>query len=535
MDRSTLRFSFDEAAAPLFGPRRGTLVIERPTGHTITLQTPALLTGTSRGVVPHLSRGHTRASAAIGLLHVPFETFLEHVPPVPTLQPGPNALHRFLGFNPDQHILSVSIRDPDDLRDMPPNGNQHLAANSLRGVRKVSPADWTKYVNSCTPDIVVALSDTPYTAPPFSQKRLTKSIERSTAWLTAFLSSNVNNTATSANTTPDPPAPAVLVHLAGSASHPARASFAASLTEPLSPLEVAAVGGLPNLDAGVAGYTIDLKPLRKVVSATQAPSPAQPNTDEETTALIHTSLSALPQNKPRLVHGTHGPHDVLRLVRDVGIDIVEARWAVDAASHGIALDFAFPVTQDGAEGQKKKELGHNLYDVRYRLDFARLAEAFRAASEPAEGGTRVCPCIACSPVQPPQRIVHGSDPSEAGGANSHNGGQEKEYNPPSTRAYLHHLLHTHEMSAHALLVAHNLAVVDALLTGVRNTLDAVGRDGFAAEVRRFQTAYSEEGAVEQEARFMWAEVERARGKGRLAREKEKEQLKDPNGEVAASA
>ncbi|KAG6856085.1 hypothetical protein H0H87_007525 [Tephrocybe sp. NHM501043] len=499
MARPGLRFSLDEAAIPPFGPRRGTLVLERPSGHTITLQTPALLTGTSRGVVPHLSRDHTRANAAIGLLHVPFESFLENLPPVPTLQSGPNPLHRYLGFDPDHHILSLSLRDADDLREMPPNGNQHVAAYCLRGVRKVAPADWTKYVQSCTPDIVVALSDTPHTSPPYSQKRLTKSIERSAAWLTTLLA---------ATPTPTHPAPAVLVHLAGSASHPARAAFSASLTQKLSPLETAAVGGLSNLDAGVFGYTIDLKPLRVT-------------NDDETTSLIQTSLKSLSPTKPRLVHGTNGPHDVLRLVQDVGVDILEARWAINAGSCGVALDFMFPVPESVAEGQPKMELGHNLYHEQHRLDFVRLADKFRAASEPEDSASKVCPCIACSPVQPSQRIVHGSDPSEAADAYSQNGRQETEYNPPLTRAYLHHLLHTHEMSAHALLVSHNLAVVDAFMAGVRSVLDNEGRDGFAAQVRRFEAAYSEDGAVVDEARVMWAEVDRARGKGRLAREKEK--------------
>ncbi|KAG6839810.1 hypothetical protein C0991_011468 [Blastosporella zonata] len=516
MARPGLRFSLDEPYTTSFGPRRGTVVLERPNGHTITLQTPVLLTGTSRGVVPHLSRDHTRASAAIGLLHIPFETFLEHSPPVPTLQPGPNALHRFLGLDPDQHILSLSLRDPDDLREMPANGNQHVAAYSLRGVRRIAPADWTQYAKGCTPDIVVALSDTPHTSPPFSQKRLTKSIERSAAWLTALLTPNTS--------TPPTPDPAVLVHLVGSASHSARAAFAASLTEPLSPSEKTAVGGLPNLDAGISGYTIDLKPLRMAAAA--SPSPQQPTIDNELTSLIHTSLQVLPHTKPRLVHGTTGPHDVLRLVRDVGIDVVEARWAIEAASCGVALDFVFPVRPDITEAPERKDIGHNLYNVKYRLDFVRLAETYRAASEPEDGEARVCPCIACSPIQPSRRIVHGSDPSEAADAYSQNGGQEKEYNPPLTRAYLHHLLHTHEMSAHALLVAHNLAVVDAFLAGVRNVLDAAGRDGFAAETKRFEAAYSEDGAVEEEARVMWADVERARGKGRLAREKEKSDDQD---------
>jgi hypothetical protein len=69
---------------------------------------------------------------------------LEHNPPVPTLQaqqPGqaanPHPLHTFLGFVPDKHIVSMSLRDPHDAREMPPNGNAHVCAYSLRGVRKV--------------------------------------------------------------------------------------------------------------------------------------------------------------------------------------------------------------------------------------------------------------------------------------------------------------------------------------------------------------------------------------------------------------
>lgn len=62
---------------------------------------------------------------------------LEISPPVPTLQPGPNPLHRFLGFVPAQHILSMSARDPSDGREMPANGTNHVSVQTLHGVRKV--------------------------------------------------------------------------------------------------------------------------------------------------------------------------------------------------------------------------------------------------------------------------------------------------------------------------------------------------------------------------------------------------------------
>jgi hypothetical protein len=50
-----------------------------------------------------------------------------------------------------------------------------------------------------------------------------------------------------------------------------------------------------------------------------------------------------------------------------------------------------------------------------------------------------------------------------------------QYRPHYTRAYVHHLLHTYEMFAHALLALHNLAILDAFFAGMRrvtSTIDA---------------------------------------------------------------
>ncbi|KAF5384379.1 hypothetical protein D9615_003133 [Tricholomella constricta] len=494
-----------------FGPRLGTLVVR-----SITLDTPTLLTSTSRGVIPHLSRDHVRKSPALAWLHVPFESFLEHTPPVPTLQPGPHPLHRFLGFKPDDHILSFDLRDPADVREMPPNGNSHVSAMCLRGVRKISPAQWRTYTNACQPDIVAALTDTPHRHPPFSQKRLTKSIDRSTAWLANLLATD--------DTLPPAPAPAVFVHLAGSTSHPARAAFTASLLEPLSPVNAA----LPSLDAGVTGYILDLAPLRATATA-----------EPDSHSLLRTSLHALPPTKPRLAHGTPGPHALLRLLRDVGADAVDAPWAIAAAACGVSFDFEFPVreTKRAEDGAGKEELGCNLYDARYALDFGGLGGE-------REGG---CACVACTDAQDRGRgrkqIVHGTDASEAADALAGADAHGDEALPGYTRAYVHHLLHTHEMGAHALLALHNLEIVRAFLAGVRRVLAADGVTGFAREVGRFEERYLEldadadggegegdKGTVMREAKVMWAEVERARGKGRLAREREKEKGREKEDE-----
>ena len=104
------------------------------------------------------------------------------------------------------------------------------------------------------------------------------------------------------------------------------------------------------------------------------------------------------------------------------------------------------------------------------------------------------------------------------------------------------------MSAHALLAAHNLAVVDAFFAGIRAVLsrsdaarsadggamdadgagvvDVDGADGvdgglglFEAEVKAFEEAYDPRMSVLVEAEACWRAVDVARGKGRLGREK----------------
>ncbi|KAF7984455.1 hypothetical protein HWV62_14548 [Athelia sp. TMB] len=524
---SSSAFSFrltppPDPSSPRFGPRLGHARLTRPDGSPdLTIDTPALLTTTSRGVVPHLSRDHHRAADAVHWVNIPFETFLEQVPPVPTLQGGAHPLHTFLGFPPARNTLVMALRDPACARELPPNGNDHVAALTLRGVRKVSSSDWRAYVAACNPDLVVALSDTPYTPPPHSQKRLTKSLARSAAWLADLLRPfppppNSASPATTATTTAGTHPLNVLVHMAGGPSAPARAAFAESLLEPLYGPDAALVAPLPTLDAGVAGYTFDLVPLRTA-------EPPAPIAD-----LLRASLAPLPPTKLRLVNSPASPHEILRLVRDVGVDVFDAAWAQDAASVGVALDFVFPVPASEAEKGEKGELGHNLYDDKYAMDFARLADALLAGSDSTPTSTPdtqpTCPCAACSPRAPATHIAHSaldhlSFPSPS--PTSAPAAQEQTHLPPLTRAYLHHLLHTHEMSAHALLALHNLAVLDAFFAGIRAVLsDGPGREGFEGEVGRFAGRYDEGMGVFERARGMWRGVDRARGKGRLARERD---------------
>jgi hypothetical protein len=356
--------------------------------------------------------------------------------------------------------------------------------------------------------------------------------------------------------------PAVLLHMAGGACIPARHAFSASLLEPLSGPEAEAVKPFQTLDEGVTGYTFDLKPLRQALEAAERKETGKdiagvlpptntngtvsealgsensflPVHTASITPLMRTSLDKLPREKLRLVNSTEGPHEILKYITEVGVDVFDAGWAQRAASNGVGLDFEFPISRGRAEGESKREIGHDLYDPKYAMDFGTIADMFRGGYDATnKDDTRpVCLCAACSPRTPQDQLYHGVDTLEF----THS---DRTYDrtqiqrqppppPPYTRAYIYHLLHTHEMSAHALLVMHNLAVLDRFFEGVRDVIGSLSEPieteafdlKWNEKVNSFLNTYDETWAVFERARKGWREVDLARGKGRLAREKEKE-------------
>jgi hypothetical protein len=305
--------------------------------------------------------------------------------------------------------------------------------------------------------------------------------------------------------------------MAGGTSIPARKAFAENLLEKLHGREAEAIMPLEKLDDGVVGYSFDLVPLRQSLNA-QHPE-GNDLTSSHTDLLIpllESSLAVLPITKLRLINSAKSPHEILKLISTIGIDLFDAQWVQEAANIGIALDFQFPVI--GNE-ERRAEIGHNLYDSKFNLDFNPLANAFRGAFTTDDIDLPICTCAACSPMSPSTRICHGVDtPSNDDKHTSNN----PQYKPHFTRAYIHHLLHTHEMSAHALLAMHNLQVLSAFFAGIRHVLESSTSEQWTKEVDRFTKMYDESLDVFDTARLSWKEVDLARGKGRLVREKEKE-------------
>lgn len=336
-----------------------------------------------------------------------------------------------------------------------------------------------------------------------------------------------------------------MVHLAGGINPSARQSFSQALTETLFGPEADKVKPLKNLDDAITGYTFDLVPLRKALEK-------DTKANDTIVHLIQSSLQPLPQGKPRIANSVSGPQDVLRLISTAGIDLFDSQWAIGLATFGVALDFTFPVSSPPAgpppartRDNGKTDIGHNLFDGKYATDFNRLSTSLldgrskfstTTSTNPPATEQRWCPCVACSPVSPRIQLKHSQvdehfpDPTPP-----------LEHQPAHTRAYVHHLLHTHEMSAHALLTAHNLSVVDRFFADIRDVLERDGVEKFREEVQKFGDWYDDDeavsattqdpgcadeaqvvgGIVGREAKRDWASVDKARGKGRLARDKEK--------------
>jgi hypothetical protein len=325
--------------------------------------------------------------------------------------------------------------------------------------------------------------------------------------------------------------------MAGGTSIPARKAFAENLLEKLDGREAEAIKPLKKLDDGVVGYSFDLVPLRQALNAEhqEANDLTTPSQTDLLIPLLESSLAVLPITKLRLMNSTKSPHEILKLISTIGIDLFDAQWAQEAADIGIALDFQFPV-RGNEEQRRRAEIGHNLYDSKFSLDFNPLANAFRGAFAIVDIDLPVCSCAACSPISPSTRIYHGADyTTPPSNDNKYN---HPQYRPHFTRAYIHHLLHTHEMSAHALLAMHNLQVLSAFFAGIRQVLDSsttTSSERWTNEVERFTKMYDERLDVFDTARLSWKEVDLARGKGRLVREKLQQQERVSGSVVVAGS
>lgn len=135
------------------------------------------------------------------------------------------------------------------------------------------------------------------------------------------------------------------------------------------------------------------------------------------------------------------PQDILDMIAKTGADLFNGDLVSQYTDAGVVLDFVFPVQE--AESAEQEPIGMNMWDVKYTADMSRLGHY-----TPNVTGT-------------------------------HN------------RAYIHHLLNAHEMTAWVILQMHNLHVLDLFFQGIRKTLsESAGEPGlFEKEVEKFKHRY----------------------------------------------
>ncbi|KIM28280.1 hypothetical protein M408DRAFT_329615 [Serendipita vermifera MAFF 305830] len=497
----------------------------------IDIKTPGMICGTRRGIVKHLSQDNLALARGAEWIHAPLEDFLEHPTPIPAHHPSALPLHGFLTHPPSSHIVSLSLRNPHDNKNMPANTNAFVQARTVRGVRKVGIEDWITWCKALRPDLIWALVDAPKTltgvADPdsegaeaseiipgegrqTSQKRTMKSMDRSWLWVEALL----RGLTTSGNSaSPAAPfRPPIIVPLMGGCDSRAREEFSKGLVDKLdAPIAQGTGIALKRVEEGVTGYAVELADLpfnelsTPPVPVTDSIQDAASDDDPDTMVnLLRASLGPLDTAKLRIAHSAPSPHVILRLIAEAGIDLFDAPWIAEAADLGIALDFRFPAPPRSEPGGPAARIGRSLFEERFAMDFEPIGEL--DSSWP------------CQPVFSDSHILHGRLDSDQWSSSDKRGGHPKAF----TRAYVHHLLHTHEMSAYTLLHLHNLAVMNRFFDNIRSYMSQtpLSTVEFSKEIVRFFEAYDLPGQLFDDARRRWKEVEDARGKGSLKRERE---------------
>ncbi|KAK3839031.1 MAG: tRNA-guanine(15) transglycosylase-like protein [Linnemannia gamsii] len=489
---SPLRFQIKQKSTETAGARCGTFALSQsiPAGtdqqHVKrSIETPGCLMYSQKGAVPHLTPDNLRQQD-FGGVNVSLEQILQTDQPGsfskwPTTSPIPQ-------FKDYKFTLSEYLRLQDlivfcDLRDYsyaaetfrhPTPGTKKLASNTdyhavlstPKGIRHLTLEDYLKTVRHYRPDIVVALADTIAESTNPNEKRVRKGVERSIKWLDQILLERVGQD----GTIPDRrleeekkrrrerkekkrSAAAVAKAAAGEEQEKEQEKVQEKEeeihiepipTEPWTEVGLFAPVGGAHLEEsriwsaqetakkeGVDGFVIDTLSLSVLEK-------------EARLKHVQTSLDHLPSEKPKLVYGIHAPEDVLEAVT-MGIDLFDTSYPFQLTEDGKASLYYYgprPAGQDKSNSQTLRSI--NLWDDEHGDKFVPILNG--------------CGCYACKD-------------------NKH------------TRAYINHLLKTHEMLATVLLMGHNMFQYSQFFALVRESI----QDGTLQEkTTAFRTTFGKE-------------------------------------------
>ncbi|KAF9976566.1 Queuine tRNA-ribosyltransferase subunit qtrtd1 [Actinomortierella ambigua] len=458
-----LNFSIIRQSTQQSSARRGTLAITNATSETAVtavvantqtksgfestvretkkraIETPGCFMYTAKGSVPHLTPDTMRLQS-FGGASVSIEQILQDFQPA-AFDKFPFNLATYL--NLQDFIVMCDIRDTSKFVKVPFNSERYVSMMTHQGVRQLTLEDYLKCVRTYEPDVMASFSDFVSDLEP-GQKRVRKSVDRSLKWLDQVLMERQGLDGLAQDREAD------LKKKESQKKNNNKSST--EEVKGVTPAPAAAAAPKPWKDVSIFAHVLGSHiEEERIKSATETAkrdvegfiidTTALGGSKDDVLKLVKTSLDHLPSNKPKVVYGMQAPEDVLKSIA-LGVDLFDTTYPFLLTEDGKASMFSFgpensasPKTD--ANGERIAEPRWiNLWDEEHSNKFVPLMEG--------------CECYSCK------------------------GGKH-------TRAYINHLLKTHEMLATVLLMSHNMHQYSKFFENVRKSIEQDTFDQYAQD------------------------------------------------------
>ena len=402
------------------------------------------LTYTRRGEPAHLTPDNVDLlPREARTFHVSLAHFMDHLGP-DHVSNTPGGGRRYFGCRPT--CMLVTARDPltFDQDAKQSNTDAHTFVASPTGTTKVTTDDYARWIEAIQPDAFVALADeSPSWRDGVALKKTKQASARTEKWLAQLLE----------KTKDLPTKPSVFASLQGGADAEERRACAEGIVERHGPR--------------LAGFAIGS------LGAGETPG-------EHRRSLLRASIEPTPWDKPRYVAGLGAPLDVLDAV-ELGVDLVEASFCHRCTTQGYAL--TFPVKPPaGTKGSKKRKRGDGKDgdgDGEGIVDEERVVGDVEGVAEVGEGRGEDG-----EEEDANRRLLTGGDAFKSNMWALAYRADKRPLLPGCEcytcerymRAYVHHLLQCHEMTAAVLLDIHNYFHFNKFMEAAR---EAIGAGTFA--------------------------------------------------------
>lgn len=318
-----------------------------------TLKTPALLTGLSRGVVPHLTPDNAEMAGLEGL-YLGAEDFMERVDKnnEVNIMKYPGKHLRDVLPLPDSSPLIVGPRRYAPLAVPRPNSDTHLSVSTSEGVRQMPLSLYNTFAVRMGADMVVSPPDMANLSPGGKPggNRTRKMVNRTQKWLDGLLGARDG-------------AGAEFAVLAPMLTQLGLAPQREYLDYVYSQITAGRVAGIALCDGN------DRLPQRFVNSLSRRAGHEANATQVSPPVAVADLLEHFPEESLRIYGGRlETPQDILDAVA-AGFDVVQGSCATEFSDAGVALDFTFPANE------QQPSIGTNLWDGANEHDMTPLGVA----------------------------------------------------------------------------------------------------------------------------------------------------------------